>query len=79
LVKTKDRPTVGNLKMAELSANLAAFLIFFPFSPMNNPWIKRFAVLAIMFGFYGIGIAAGRDQATLAHYNHPACHPNLKP
>lgn len=47
--------------------------------PMNNPWIKRFAVLAIMFGFYGIGIAAGRDQALLAHHNHPACHPNLKP
>jgi hypothetical protein len=43
--------------------------------PMNNPWIKRFAVLAIMFGFYGIGIAAGRDQA----HNHPACHQNLKP
>jgi hypothetical protein len=44
-------------------------------SPMNNPWIKRFAVLAIVFGFYGIGIAAGRDQA----HNHPACHQNLKP
>ena len=46
---------------------------------MNNPWIKRFAVLAIMFGFYGIGISAGHDQATLAHHQHPACHPNLKP
>lgn len=46
---------------------------------MNNPWIKRFAVLTIMFGFYSIGIAAGRDQAVQAHHNHPACHANLKP
>jgi len=46
---------------------------------INNRWINRAAVIVIMFGFYGIGMAAGRDQATLAHHNHPACHPNLKP
>jgi hypothetical protein len=46
---------------------------------INNPWLNRCAVLVLMFGFYGIGIAAGRDEAKLAHYNHPACHTNLKP
>jgi hypothetical protein len=45
----------------------------------NNLWINRFAALTLLFMMYGIGIAAGRDQATLAHHNHPACHQNLKP
>lgn len=46
---------------------------------LTNPWINRAALLVLMFMLYGIGIAAGRDQATMAHHNHPACHPNLKP
>lgn len=46
---------------------------------ITNRWINRCALLVLMFMLYGIGIAAGRDQATLAHHNSPACHPNLKP
>jgi hypothetical protein len=42
-------------------------------------WINRAAVLVLMFMLYGIGIATGRDQATMAHHAHPACHTNLKP
>lgn len=46
-------------------------------TPAN--WINRFALLSLMFMLYGIGIAAGRDQATIDYNNHPACHPNFKP
>lgn len=46
---------------------------------INNPWLNRCAGLALMFMLYAVGIAAGRDQATLAHHQHPACHPGLKP
>ena len=46
---------------------------------INHRIWNRVALLVCMFGLYGVGIAAGRDQATLAHHNHPACHPNLKP
>lgn len=40
---------------------------------------NRAALLVLMFMLYGIGVAAGRDQAVQAHHNHLACHPNLKP
>lgn len=46
---------------------------------INNRWLNRCAVLAVMFMLYGVGVSAGRDQAAVAHHNHPACHPNLKP
>lgn len=46
---------------------------------ITNPWLNRCAVLALMFMLYGVGLAAGRDQATLAHHQHPACHTGLKP
>jgi hypothetical protein len=50
--------------------------------PVNHPQpmtTNRFwnsvALLVLMFMFYGIGVATGRDQAAM----HPACHQNLKP
>lgn len=46
---------------------------------ITNPWLNRCAVLALMFMLYGVGFAAGRDQAALEHRQHPACHLNLKP
>ena len=46
---------------------------------ITNRFWNRAALLALMFMLYGVGIAAGRDQATLAHNQHPACHPGLKP
>lgn len=46
---------------------------------ITNRFWNRAALLALMFMLYGVGVAAGRDQATLAHQQHPACHPNLKP
>lgn len=46
---------------------------------ITNPWINRITVLVVMFAIYAAGYAGGRDQATLAHLNHPACHTNLKP
>jgi hypothetical protein len=76
LVKTKDRPTVGNLKMAEPSANPAASQTSSPLSTMTtNPWLNRFAALALLFMMYGVGVSVGRDHA----YSHPACHQGLKP
>jgi hypothetical protein len=80
LVKTKDRSTVGNLKMAEPSANPAASQTSSLLSTMTtNPWLNRFAALTLLFMMYGVGISVGRDQAVQAHHNHPACHQGLKP
>jgi hypothetical protein len=45
----------------------------------TNPWINRFAALALLFMMYAVGISVGRDQAMQAHYQHPDCHTNLKP
>ena len=50
-----------------------------PTTMINNPWINRITVLVVMFAIYAAGYSGGRDQATLAHQQHPACHPNLKP
>jgi len=76
LVKTKDRPTVGNLKMAEPSANPAASQTSSPLSTMiNNIWINRAAAIVLLLCIY----AAGQDSGYKAHHNHPACHQNLKP
>jgi hypothetical protein len=75
LVKTKDRLTVGNLKMAELSANPAASQTSSPSSTMIN----RIASLALLFMVYAVGVSMGRDQVAEAHHNHPACHQGLKP
>jgi hypothetical protein len=75
LVKTKDRQTVGNLKMAEPSAKPAASQTSFPLSTMTtNPWINRCAALALLFMMYAVGISVGRDQAAEAHHNHSTCH-----
>jgi hypothetical protein len=46
---------------------------------VTNPWINRVTVLVVMFAIYAAGYSGGRDQATLAHHNHPACNTNLKP
>jgi len=46
---------------------------------ITNPWINRFAALALLFMMYAVGISVGRDQAAEAHHNHPACHQGLKP
>ncbi len=46
---------------------------------VTNPWINRFAALTLLFIMYAVGISVGRDQVMQAHYQHPACHPNLKP
>ena len=46
---------------------------------ITNPWINRITVVVVMFAIYAAGHAGGRDQATLAHNQHPACHSNLKP
>ena len=44
-----------------------------------NPWANRFAALALLAMVYAAGYSGGKDQATMAHHNHPACHTNLKP
>jgi hypothetical protein len=44
-----------------------------------NPWLNRIAAVTLIFMMYGVGISVGREQATIAHQQHPACHPNLKP
>ena len=40
---------------------------------------SRITVLVLLIAMYAIGYSGGRDQATLAHHNHPACNTNLKP
>ena len=46
---------------------------------VTNPWVNRITALVVLLAIYAAGYAGGRDQATLAHHNHPACHSNLKP
>ena len=46
---------------------------------MNNPWVNRITVLIVMFAIYAAGYAGGRDNAILAHHNHPACNINREP
>jgi uncharacterized membrane protein len=46
---------------------------------IHNPWLNRAAALATLLMVYAAGYAGGRDQATFAHHNHPACHAPLKP
>ena len=46
---------------------------------ITNRFWNRVGMLVLMFMLYGIGIAVGRDQAILAHHQHPACHQGLKP
>jgi hypothetical protein len=46
---------------------------------ITNPWVNRITALVVLAAIYAAGYAGGRDQATLAHHNHPACHTNLKP
>lgn len=41
----------------------------------TNRFWNSVALFVLMFMFYGIGVATGRDQAAM----HPACHQNLKP
>jgi hypothetical protein len=80
LVKTKDRQTVGSLKMTKQSANHAAFQIFCLLLTMTiNPWLNRLTVLALLAMVYAAGHDAGRIAAVQAHNNHPACQQNLKP
>lgn len=46
---------------------------------MTNPWINRAAAITLLAIFYACGYAGGRDAAVQAHYDHPACHQELKP
>lgn len=46
---------------------------------ITNPWVNRITALVLLAAVYAVGYAGGRDQATLAHQQHPACHQNLKP
>jgi TctA family transporter len=46
---------------------------------ITNPWVNRITALVVLAAIYAAGYAGGRDNAILAHNNHPACHTNLKP
>lgn len=46
---------------------------------ITNNWMNRLGALTLLFAVYAIGISIGRDQATLAYQQHPACHQELKP
>lgn len=46
---------------------------------ITNPWVNRITVMVLLAVIYAAGYAGGRDNAILAHHQHPACHPNLKP
>ena len=46
---------------------------------ITNPWINRITSLVVLLAIYAAGYAGGRDAATMARLNHPACHGNLKP
>ena len=46
---------------------------------ITNPWINRITALVVLLAIYAAGYAGGRDAATMAHHNHPACNTNLKP
>jgi hypothetical protein len=44
---------------------------------VTNPWINRITALVVLLAVYAAGYAGGRDAATMARLNHPACHGNL--
>jgi hypothetical protein len=46
---------------------------------ITNPWINRITALVVLLAIYAAGYSGGRDAATMARLNHPACHGNLKP
>jgi hypothetical protein len=46
---------------------------------ITNPWVNRISALLLLAVIYAAGYSGGRDAATLAHHQHPACNPNLKP
>jgi hypothetical protein len=46
---------------------------------ITNPWINRIFALTTLAAIYAAGYAGGKDQATIAQQNHPACHAPLKP
>jgi heme A synthase len=46
---------------------------------VTNPWINRITAIVVLLAIYAAGYAGGRDAATMARLNHPACHGNLKP
>lgn len=46
---------------------------------VTNPWVNRITVLVVLAAIYAAGYAGGRDAATMARLNHPACQGNLKP
>ena len=50
-----------------------------PRTMITNPWVNRISALLLLCVIYAAGYSGGRDQATLAHHNHPACNTNLKP
>jgi heme A synthase len=41
--------------------------------------ITRITALVVLLAIYAAGYAGGRDAATMARLNHPACNTNLKP
>ena len=46
---------------------------------ITNLFVNRITVLVVLLAVYAAGYAGGRDAATMARLNHPACHGNLKP
>jgi multidrug efflux pump subunit AcrB len=46
---------------------------------ITNPWVNRITALVVLLAVYAAGYAGGRDAATMARLNHPACNTNLKP
>jgi heme A synthase len=46
---------------------------------ITNRWISRIFALTTLAAIYAAGYAGGRDAATMAHHQHPACHPNERP
>ena len=46
---------------------------------VTNPWVNRITALVVLLAVYAAGYAGGRDAATMARLNHPACNTNLKP
>lgn len=76
-MKICNRPLAGTLRAVSSLGHAQPGTATTPM--INNRWLNRCAVLAVMFMLYGVGVSAGRDQAAVAHHNHPVCHPNLKP
>lgn len=46
---------------------------------ITNPWINRITALVILAAIYAVGYVGGKEQATIAHRQHPACFANFKP